>query len=1404
MKKLISIAVTAVLVISCIAPAHGASASYTAPWADAIPELLAAGAYEEGVVIAGIDMTCARRAGDPSSALEEKELRAGAEELMTVDAEALPDAADHRSDASWLRDLKDALTGGSGDEVCITVIRRTDMTTAQLLQLLAEDDSVIFAEPNYIADLNTETGANPGPAPAGGTAVLEGGDPAPARDLTALQWSSSADATFHALNAPENVSMNVPGWPDGSNMEHEIIVAVLDYPVDFSNPDLEDRAYTFSPELQETLHCDEHGFNATWESTDGKLELFEGGDHGTHVAGIIAASWDGEGVSGVASDARIVSVQIANDDGRTSLVNVLRAMNFVSEAKQNGVDIRLTNNSWEVLQNSKAIDAAVTELGENGIVSFFAAGNDAQDLNAMQHIQSTLADNPYAIIVASADVSGRLADTSNYGTGIVTLAAPGVDILSCVTDQNYIPAMAGVNTFYEGFENDSAALKIYQVDPETGEKINGTDGTIVHSDEAMGFEGEHVIRVPIDHDCAKDVYGDLVYTLRVDFSNVEGLELAAEDSFGFAFGGVDEIEIVEVSGLDAGFFGLWSHRGSWALYSGPLAEMEPSSRPSLTIDMIVGSMDEVYFDAIGLGSETHPYGLKSGTSMACPAAAGAAAVIASRHYDELSELEPAASAEKLAGYVRASVRPMPALADKVSTGGIIDLSVDEAAAEPAARPTPDITDVSVSGRTVTLTGTGFGNGGGTAAVKKYVVGKESAVISSQVAGWSDSLVTLSLGRDFEGIIEAELTASNGKKDTIVKFISKSGSLFETDLAIESDTGDPFAFDAPAGSDPEAVRMGDSESSGIMTALDGRLYYMPAVAEVENEPAYRTLYCYDPAADSWTGENIPVYPAWITFVSAAAFDGKLYVKGTPTDVDEGENIPYYDEYALGSSGEVCIYSYTPGEDSWQECSADHVFLEQSLFSTDDGLMLAGSVFIKDESEGESGHQSDSIWEYDPETGAGEIVGALPDWLSNPIVTYAFGHICITDEYGFTIFVLGDDLSKETAMELDMPLNDGSLERGILPDPNDTCFSLAGNKDMLVLIWSDVRTGAADTFILREGARSFSPYEMRVSDAAVFGPAAAILNGRLYVAGSSVFEPGKRIFRSTLLGKPVIAHSSGSSSNTGYAAVNVANGLKNGTVKVSSTNARAGMTVTVIPTPAEGYKTGAVKVTDQNGKEIAVTDNGDGTYSFTMPNTPVTITPVFEEIKPDDPNDPSGGGRTDVSDRFADVSKTAWYHDAVQWAVEKGITTGTDETHFSPMASCTRAQMVTFLWRAAGSPEPGGTASQFTDVVQGSYYEKAVAWAVENGITNGVDETRFAPNATVTRGQCVTFLCRALDGKAEGDNPFTDVTEGAYCCDAVLWAVANGVTKGVDETRFAPNDDCTRAQVVTFLYRAMGQA
>ena len=252
-----------------------------------------------------------------------------------------------------------------------------------------------------------------------------------------------------------------------------------------------------------------------------------------------------------------------------------------------------------------------------------------------------------------------------------------------------------------------------------------------------------------------------------------------------------------------------------------------------------------------------------------------------------------------------------------------------------------------------------------------------------------------------------------------------------------------------------------------------------------------------------------------------------------------------------------------------------------------------------------------------------------------------------------------------------------------------------------------------------------------------------------------------------------------------AVGIPDKTENGSVSVSPKNASQGDRVTVTVKPDAGYELDSLKVFDKNGKELELTDKGDGRFTFIMPAGRVEVKATFtEEVK--------------ISP-FRDVSTDAYYYEAVKWAQKKGITGGIGDGLFGPNQPCTRAQIVTFLWRAAGSPEPKAMSS-FADVSTDAYYAKAVAWAVENGITTGTGDGKFSPDATCTRAQSVTFLFRAIGKLVDSKAEFSDVLTDSYYANAVAWAVENGVTNGIGDGLFGPDNSCTRAQIVTFLFRA----
>ena len=273
-----------------------------------------------------------------------------------------------------------------------------------------------------------------------------------------------------------------------------------------------------------------------------------------------------------------------------------------------------------------------------------------------------------------------------------------------------------------------------------------------------------------------------------------------------------------------------------------------------------------------------------------------------------------------------------------------------------------------------------------------------------------------------------------------------------------------------------------------------------------------------------------------------------------------------------------------------------------------------------------------------------------------------------------------------------------------------------------------------------------------------------------------------------------YNGGSSGGSSSYPITVPSKTENGTVTVSPKSASAGSTVTITVKPDSGYVLETISVTDKNGNDLKLTDKGGGKYTFTMPASKVEVKATFMEDN-------------SVLNFFYDVPNDAYYYEAIKWAAENGVTGGVGNSLFAPNQPCTRAQIVTFLWRAAGSPVVN-YLMPFTDVDEGAYYAEAVRWAASTGIVTGLTETTFGTDSVCTRAQAAAMIYRCAQAQGKGFTgawmfhlPFTDVPEWAY--ESVAWCYMNGVTTGVSETAFAPGNDCTRAQIVTFLWRAFSK-
>ena len=1073
------------------AEAHGADSTF-AEWEDLIPAMLSSGSYEEGTVIAGVKTSANEALFKGKAHLQAEKLVDSAEEIMTVEAESLesvladgnaaraPEGAETEgapegagsegmsenagtegapeSDGAEIKSGLRLNLADDDEDVRFVYIARKDMTTEELLRTLAEDPEVVFAEPNYIKEA-ADRSESEDDEDAGGEESDWIVDPAkePA-DLTQLQWSSFEDAAFHAPNVSGDVSMKIPGFgPTGSDMEGgPVTVAVLDGAVDFNNPDLKDAAYTFSPEQQAALGCDVHGYNALHVSKDGKLTYWAGGDHGTHCAGIIGASWDGRGISGAASNVRLISIQILNEDGRTSLIDALRGFAFVKRANEEaGAGIRITSNSWGDIQSSLAINAAAAELGRTqDVLSVFAAGNDASDLQEIEYQPKTYYDNPYIIVVASMEYTGGISYFSNYGSKTVTLGAPGSCIMSTIGMDNgsYISDADPAPRFFEGFEAaGEPGVRITQLTKE-GEEVPGAYTEVVTGKSVPGYAGRNVLKLHLDKSKAAETSGSYKrFLISMKFGDLAKLGVQKGDYFGFAATASDIMYVMGDGVVIKGetpvkttlkdIYYAVSDSFEWILPCLRLPEADTFSDLELNVEIwLRGDADEIFFDSFGFGSQLAAYGIKSGTSMATPAVSGAAAILASRFRD--------ASADELAKITASSVRESDALKGITVTGGVIDLTKS-----PSTWPLGE-----QDGGSGTSSQTGGEQGGN----------------SDEQGGNSDE--------------------QGGAANRV---------LFEEDLPMDNSTGDPFVFDG----------RGDMETFGPLEAIGGKLYYLPAFTKIERQPAHKAMFCYDTAAQTWS--RMADLPEWLSKTSSAVLGGMLYVKGETMLTPDDPEVPYIDD----NSSVVC-FSYDPETDEWSKTSTAGLTHPETLMSDGKKLLLAGGAFMQDDKETERGtireydpekgagkvltvlnkarkypqaeYSDGRIYLYDSNYYELEVVDTAK---------YSKGKVLKDALPEYKNALLSGGVYTEDAIEL-------TLREG----------RLAAAPGGILLLGPNAEDGSADTYFMSTGGTKFAPLGKNMAGCKVNSIAATSDGDKVYALGFAWEESEKRIFRAAALEKP----------------------------------------------------------------------------------------------------------------------------------------------------------------------------------------------------------------------------------------------------------------------------------------------
>ena len=524
------------------------------------------------------------------------------------------------------------------------------------------------------------------------------------------------------------------------------------------------------------------------------------------------------------------------------------------------------------------------------------------------------------------------------------------------------------------------------------------------------------------------------------------------------------------------------------------------------------------------------------------------------------------------------------------------------------------------------------------------------------------------------------------------------------------------------------------------------------AFMDGNAILNNCFVYDCAAQPDTtskgNDYFGVFAANIQYGKVVATSCFYYVKANDATVNAGNAVSKtVDDFANGNVAGLLGNAFTQGKDGYPvfPVPATGITLNYSTLSLAVGGSVALTATLTPENATDAVVWSSNNKEIAEVSNNGTVTAKA---LGTATITATVGSYTATCEVTVAVPVTGVTLDKET-MNLTAG-STGTLTATITPEN-------ATNKN---LTWTSDNEEVAT-----------------VSDGVVTAVAAGTANITV-----TTDDGGK-----TATCVVTVTRRSSSSSRPSYP-ITTPDKTENGSVNISSTSAKRGSIVTITVTPDAGYVLDKLTVTDKDGKDVALTKKSDTEYTFVMPAGKVEITPSFVK-QAEEP-----------SRVFVDVKTGDYFYDAVQWAVGKGITNGTSAETFSPEDPCTRAQIVTFLWRAAGSPVVN-YAMDLSDVAGDAYYAEAVRWALSEGITTGTSADQFSPDATCTREQAVTFLWRAAGSPAvSGESAFEDVGADAYYARAVAWAAQNGVTNGISQALFGSGNDCTRAQIVTFLYRA----
>lgn len=967
----------------------------------------------------------------------------------------------------------------------------------------------------------------------------------PASDLTAFQWGMSNNGSMAGVSAEDAIDIEYSGWNDAAaagDLE-EVVVAVIDSGVDETNPDLAGVLWDEGEEYPEltVLGGDAHGFSTVPDTTSTSPISAEQ-SHGTHVAGIIAAEWNNEGTSGVAPNAKIMSVRSEVD----AASDMLRCINYVTEAAKAGVNVRVANCSWGMGSNaSRAFDVAFTQMGKAGVMAVFASGNSDSDMDATLNTISTLRDNPYVVVTDSIDASGELSMFSCYGQATTDVVAPGSTILSTwpTSDPQYLGEEDDAAALYESFDGETRVADgvLDEGSPVAGGNAvlsfrypSGESASVVPDEKR--FDGDASLELSYNAEEAISLGAGGLMAVRsneLDLSDLPekpryfSIRMTSECANGGSGYPQVMVSVNTTDGSQSAPLSVVSEFGiggdSWTGYFVELPENTDFENFGITISYlnlqisVLGGQRQaqvadgtIYIDSIGLGSDLVPYKYSQGTSMAAPSVTGAAAVIAGMHSED--------SAAQLAAYVKGAAAG-DAYEESCSTGGYATV---DGAANPS--PVPVEAEVAEDGATVTVRGYFVPDD-----VQVSIGGTSCAVVSrdSTVGGLGDSALTELTVQAPEGFAGGEqwveLAGSNGNGRMLVQF----------ETIEQEDPTEPQAtyYDEMNLPVPDEL---DDWGGWQLIGFAGDVYALPQENEMNYTAGHGFMMKYDPQLQEWSRVAVPSSEQLaaagvrnVTSMAGTTYQGSLIVQITSNAHTEGSEF-----YTAGS-----FWRYTV-EGTWEHIpvpSLDGETLSLSALGSDgDSLYVfggKGSYGYSGES-GDAGGEVKTVFRVDLEAGTAVEVGEMVRERHNAHVAYHDGVFLVSGGQNTSaqeassmgverlrVLSEAETLPSPTGEMTEYPA--GSLVNGavrmssLVTETGELAFSPAAVADGFMIVGArcDEDKGVADTYTVsvEDGALP-QTYGKLASDQRLLAPAALAYDGKLYVLAATTSAP-YRVFSAT---------------------------------------------------------------------------------------------------------------------------------------------------------------------------------------------------------------------------------------------------------------------------------------------------